>query len=141
MTESRPLRMVSLESPYHSLDPAILRRNIAYAIQASKHALSMGDVPYPSHLIFTQLVHADGSTGYVHDGVEDKFCGRRQEVIDATCEARRRCDAVVLYTDFGISSGMQYAAEYAHEHGIPVERRTLPEDYLAPCLAQHSVLQ
>lgn len=128
------LRMVALESPYQSEDPKILKRNIAYAIQASKHSLSLGDVPYPSHLIFTQLVGADGNIDYVHDGIVDEFSGTREAVIEATCEIRRRCDAIVMYVDFGVSNGMAYAAEFARKHNIPVEERRLPADYLYLCV-------
>jgi hypothetical protein len=131
---SKSLRVVALESPYHSEDPKILKRNIAYAIQASKHSLTLGDVPFPSHLIFTQLVKPDGSVGYVHDGIVDEFGGSREKVIEATQAVRQRCDAIVMYVDFGVSNGMAYAAEFARKHGIPIEERRLPTDYLYLCV-------
>jgi hypothetical protein len=38
-----------------------------------------------------------------------------------------RAEASVVYTDRGISRGMEYGIDQARQAGIPVEFRTLPE--------------
>lgn len=49
--------LVSLESPYHDVDPAIIKRYVNYAILAMKDSVkNYGENPYLSQLILTQTV-------------------------------------------------------------------------------------
>lgn len=127
-------RVVSIESPYFSKDEAEMHRNVCYAIAAVHHASAEhGEACYASHLLLTQEV-GGGKHGYVPDdlGGASPLSGiTRDGAIAQTMAIRKRCDAVVCYVDFGVSSGMQAAVDFAEAHGIPVERRTLPAKYMA----------
>lgn len=125
-------RVISLESPYSESNGHPLAVNIAYTVAAIKDAEARGDAPYASHALHTQtLVAGGGGTSYISDHVPDAFGSSRDACIRLTHAVRRRCDAVVLYTDLGESSGMRAAVDLAQVHGIPVERRTLAPHLMA----------
>lgn len=125
------ISVVSVESPFHAEDPAVLRRNINYAILAVKDcSLNYGEAPYASHLLHTQCVRA-GRHDYISDSVPDPFDLSRKEVIQNTMAIRQRCDKIVLYVDFGKSAGMLDAVGLAQRCGIPVEERRLPPEMMA----------
>lgn len=131
--------LVSVESPYNSLNPLKLIRNRQYAIFANTHAASLGDVTWTPHICNTQVVKW-GLNGYVGDTIGEavrrvvpdstaKYDVGREETLHRTNLIRQqKIDKVVCYTDFGISSGMRGAIVAANAAGVPVERRKLPED-------------
>ena len=126
------IKIVSVESPYSSPDPAILAGNIAYAILATKNAARVyGEVPFTSHLLLTQTVTPDGLSTYVSDLVPDDLGVGRDKTIEMTHAVRMKCDAVVMYVDRGISRGMESGRQAALKAGIPVIERHLSADELA----------
>lgn len=136
LKEGEP-RFVSIESPFHSEDEDIIRRNICYAIQATKHAaIEHNEIGYPSHLIYTQLANG-GNHYYVGDHIEDKWGVGRDKTIAFTNNLRQRADYIVLYTDFGISRGMQFAIDAAEAKGLEVVERRLPPEYMDDVLVEH----
>ena len=108
-------RLVILESPYGSKDPAEVAMNVAFARACVRDALNRGEAPIASHLLYTQ-------PGILRDEVPDE----RAWGIDAGLAWRRVAEASVVYTDLGVSPGMQKGINAALEAGRKVERRMLP---------------
>ena len=104
------MRLVIIESPY----AGNIEENIEYARAAVRDSLSRGEAPIASHLLYTQ-------PGILRDEIPDE----RQWGIDAGLAWRHVSEATVVYTDMGISSGMEYGIARAKEAGKPVEFRTL----------------
>lgn len=105
-----PIRLVILESPY----AGNVEQNVEYARKCVRDSLRRGEAPIASHLLYTQ-------PGILDDDVPEE----RAQGIDAGLAWRRVADASVVYTDFGISRGMQYGIEAAQRAGRPVEYRRL----------------
>lgn len=104
------MRLVILESPY----AGDVERNIAYARRCVRDALTRGEAPIASHLLYTQ------------DGIlNDDVPAERSLGINAGLAWRAVAQASVVYVDHGISKGMEYGIEAAKAAGIPVEFRTL----------------
>lgn len=101
---------VILESPY----AGFVTRNIEYARKCVRHSLSLGEAPIASHLLYTQK-------GILDDNIKsDRIWG-----INAGLAWKTVADKHVFYIDYGMSSGMKYALEYAKEHNIKVEFRKI----------------
>lgn len=105
------MRVVIVESPY----AGDVETNVDYARAAVRDCLMRGEAPFASHLLYTQ------------PGIfRDDDPGERCHGISAGLAVGDRSDATVVYTDLGISDGMQYGIEWARRAGRPVEYRTLP---------------
>lgn len=113
MTQSHTMRLVLIESPY----TGDIERNIDYARKCVRDSLSRGEAPIASHLLYTQ-------PGILRDEIDHE----RQWGIDAGLSWGRVADASVVYTDLGITRGMEYGIQVAEEAGIPIEYRTIDED-------------
>ena len=122
---------VYIETPYNGT-PEEIKRNVNYAQLAMYHSLSLGEAPFLSHLLYTQTPTHVGTQfekvtkhGFVRDEDSDTFGVGRQEAIDAACAWRLACDKTVVYTDLGITRGMEYGIEHAKKIGNPIEYRSL----------------
>lgn len=104
------MRLVIVESPY----AGDVEANVEYARAAVRDSLSRGEAPIASHLLYTQ-------PGVLDDDVPEE----RQWGIDAGLAWRRVAEASVVYTDRGITKGMEYGIAAAREAGIPVEFRRM----------------
>ena len=104
------VRLVIIESPYAG-DVAV---NVEYARHCVRDSLSRGEAPIASHLLYTQ-------PGILDDNIP----AERQWGIDAGLAWRAVAQASVVYTDMGISKGMEYGIPAATAAGIPVEYRTI----------------
>lgn len=104
------MKLVILESPY----AGDIERNTAYARWCLRHSLMQGEAPIASHLLYTQ-------PGILDDSVPVE----RRWGIDAGLAWRRVAEASVVYTDLGISKGMQYGIDAAVAAGLPVEYRRI----------------
>jgi hypothetical protein len=104
------MRLVIIESPY----AGDIEANVTYARACVRDALTRGEAPIASHLLYTQ-------PGILRDEVP----AERQWGIDAGLAWRRVAEASIVYTDRGISSGMEYGIALAREAGKPVEFRSL----------------
>lgn len=104
------MRLVILESPY----AGDVARNIEYARRCVRDSLARGEAPIASHLLYTQ-------PGILND--DDT--AERQWGIDAGLAWRRVAEASVVYTDLGISRGMEYGIAAAEAAGIPVVYRRI----------------
>lgn len=104
------MRLVIIESPY----AGDIERNVEYARACVRDSLSRGEAPIASHLLYTQ-------PGILKDEVPQE----RQWGIDAGLAWRRVAEASAVYTDLGVSRGMEYGIAAAEKTGLPVERRTI----------------
>lgn len=104
------MRLVVLESPY----AGDVDLHIRYARLCVRHALSLGEAPIASHLLYTQ-------PGILNDDVASE----RVFGIEAGHQWMRAADAVLVYTDFGVSNGMRQGIVHAKKYWVPVEYRTL----------------
>lgn len=106
----RQMRRVILESRY----AGDLRHNTNYARACVRDALLRGEAPLASHLLYTQ-------PGILDDTIPNE----RAHGINAGHAWLHLADAVVVYTDLGISEGMQAGINAAQFNGIPVEYRRI----------------
>lgn len=104
------MKLVILESPY----AGDVRKNVEYARACVRDSLSRGEAPIASHLLYTQ-------PGILRDEVP----AERKWGIDAGLAWATKADATVVYTDLGISSGMQYGIKTATDADRPIEYRTI----------------
>lgn len=104
------MKLVIIESPY----AGDVIRNEEYARQCVRDSLSRGEAPIASHLLYTQ-------PGILDDTVP----AERQWGIDAGLAWRHVADASVVYTDLGISRGMEYGIKAAQEAGRPIIYRSI----------------
>jgi hypothetical protein len=103
-------RLVVIESPF----AGDVERNVAYARKAMRDALSRGEYPLASHLLYTQ-------PGILDDTVPlERALG-----IDAGLGWARHADLAVFYTGLGWSPGMWQALERHRADGRPCETREL----------------
>lgn len=106
------MKLVIIESPF----AGDVEANIEYARKCVKDSLSRGEAPIASHLLYTQ-------PGILDDDIPEE----RQWGIDAGLAWRRVADITVVYTNKGITKGMEYGIALAQEEGNLVEYRTLEE--------------
>lgn len=104
------MRLVIIESPY----AGDVEANVEYARRCVRDSLERGEAPIASHLLYTQ-------PGILDDDVP----AERQWGIDAGLAWRKVADASVVYSDRGITSGMQHGIACAVASKIPVEYRRL----------------
>lgn len=101
---------VALESPF----AGFVAYNVAYGRACMSDCLKRGEAPFASHLLYTQ-------PGVLND--DDKI--ERAMGIDAGCYLEKALSYTVVYTDLGISKGMEYGIDKAHKCGREVYYRTL----------------
>lgn len=104
------MRRVILESPY----AGDIAKHVAYARRCVRDSLVRGEAPIASHLLYTQI-------GILHDDVPDE----RALGIAAGLAWCSAADAMVVYTDHGMSQGMQAAVDVAMRSFLYVEYRQI----------------
>ena len=111
------MKRVIVESPY----AGDIEANVAYARACLRDCLARGEAPFACHLLYTQ-------PGVLRDAVP----GERQQGMDAGWAWYPAADACVVYTDRGISPGMQDGIARAQAAGKPVEFRALQSSSKPP---------
>lgn len=107
------MKRVVLESPF----AGNIERNIAYARMCIKDMLLKDEAPIASHLLFTQ------------EGVlDDNDKEQRKLGIEAGHSWIRVADYIVVYTDFGISAGMEIGITRAIYAKVDIEYRILDQN-------------
>lgn len=110
MTQSP--RCVCVETPFRGNVPL----NVLYADACQLDCLQRGEAPFMGHLQYPRVLNdADP-----HD---------RAHGIEAHLAWLRRADAVVIYSDLGITDGMKQAIALAREIGLPFQYRQLAEGW------------
>lgn len=99
---------VILESPF----AGDVATNRAYAIQCLRDSLLRGEAPFASHLLYTEAL-------------DDTLPVERAMGIEAGLAIGKHAAKTVVYTDRGISRGMQYGIDRAISEKRPVEYRTI----------------
>jgi len=105
------VRLVVMESPY----AGEVSRNIEYARACLRDCLLRGESPFASHLLYTQ-------PGVLDDGIP----AERDLGISAGLLWGEYAEATVVYTDLGVSAGMERGILEARMEGRAVEMRSLP---------------
>lgn len=109
------MRRVILESPFAAPDARRLALHLAYARACMRDCLLQGEAPLASHLIYTQ------------EGVLDDDLAKERELgILAGFAWKPVAEATVVYTDLGISEGMQRGIHWSIAQNLPVEYREIP---------------
>ena len=116
MSEERPPRLVQLETPFAAGTPEEIVVNIDYARRCARHCLDLGEAPFVSHLLYTQML-------------DDTFKPHRRKGIEGGLAWASHAEASAVYTDLGITPGMEKGIARAEKEGRPVEKRTLPIGY------------
>lgn len=108
------MRLVVIESPYAGEESGDIERNLRYLRACMADCLQRGESPYASHGLYTQPGVLDGRNPE-----------QRAQGIHAGFAWREVSHATVVYTDLGVSKGMQYGIDHAALHGRPIEYRRL----------------
>lgn len=91
--------------------------HVAYAKRAMYDSLLRGEAPFASHLLYTQ------------EGVlDDDEPGERKLGMDAGMAWITKCAMLVVYEDYGLSSGMTAEINRAKHHRIPVVYRRIGQN-------------
>lgn len=119
-TDTRATRVCIIESPYAGANPVAYRRNIAYLHAAIQDCLARGEVPYGSH-------------GFFPGALDDTKPEQRKQGIEAgfkMAEALLAAGAFrALYTDRGISRGMQEGIAHSDRIGMLYIPRSLGSEW------------
>jgi hypothetical protein len=107
-------KRVLIESPFKGAHWGQTRDNIFYARLCIRDSLSRGEAPFASHLFFTQ-------TGIL----DDQIPGERKKGIEAGLAWGFLAELTAVYTDRGVSSGMEQGMESARACGRPIDYREL----------------
>lgn len=102
--------LVILESPF----AGEVETNIDYARRCILDSLTRNEAPIASHILYTQP-----------NILDDTIPEERQMGMEAGWAWLKVANKSVVYTDLGISPGMEYGIERAKEADIPIEYRTL----------------
>lgn len=106
------MRRVVLETPY----AGDVAANVEFARACLRDCIRRGEAPIASHLLLTQ------------PGVLDDLKPAERNLGIAAGHAwLARADAVVVYTNRGISPGMWSGIRAAEREGVPVEYRVLQD--------------
>lgn len=104
------MQPVIIESPF----AGDIEKNIEYARACLRDSLLRGEAPFASHLLYTQ-------PGVLRDEVPEE----RVHGIAAGFEWRALAQKTVVYTDLGITPGMEKGVAHAAATGSIIEYRTL----------------
>ena len=105
------MRRVIIESPYAGPKG----RNIAYARRCLRDSLiRWKEAPFASHLIYTQP-----------NVLSDNDAYERTKGIEAGTAWLTVADALIVYTDLGITEGMRERIKLAEQSGTVIEYRSL----------------
>lgn len=111
------MRRVIIESPYAGEcpgDQAGVERNLRYLRACMHDCFLRGEAPFASHGLYTQ-------PGVLNDNSPDE----RKLGIEAGFAWRECADVTIVYTDFGITRGMQYGIDHANKQDKPIEYRSI----------------
>lgn len=108
------LNKVVLESRFAAPNTKGLLINKKFTLACMRDCFLRGEAPYASHVIYAQSHILDDFVP------SERAFGMHAGFIWGDCASK-----TVVYTDLGISTGMQLGIEHAEKMGRPVEYRTL----------------
>ena len=106
------MRLVIVESPFRGTPERTAGQFRLYLENALLNCIKRGEAPFASHHYFPDILD---DTDPVERALGMK-CGW------AWAE---KADAVVVYSDLGVSSGMRESIDRYQKMGLPIERRKL----------------
>tara|TARA_R110000765_G_scaffold291984_1_gene387587 strand:- start:1056 stop:1415 length:360 start_codon:yes stop_codon:yes gene_type:complete len=104
------MKRVVIESPYNG----DFIKNVRYARGCLWDSLSRQESPFASHLLYTQVLN-------------DKIPEQREMGMSRALAWYDTADLCAVYTDLGISSGMEQGILYAESIGLTVEKRSIKD--------------
>ena len=108
VSQDKPL--VLIESPY----AGDVEQNIRYARACMRDSLMRGEYPFVMHLLYTQ------------DGIlNDDIPSERILGIEAGLAWGKYATKTIVYTDLGITTGMELGIQRAKEEGREIQYRQL----------------
>lgn len=107
-----PMPKVIIESPLHAATEQQIAIHVEYARQCVTDCLRRGEAPFASHLFYPQVLDD-------HDPIQ------RELGMAAGFAWMYAADYVVVYTDFGMSTGMKAGIKQAQAYGLEVKYRSL----------------
>lgn len=108
------LQRVVIESPLGAATRELIEDNKRFARRCFVDSLKRGEAPYASHLLFD------------HPDILDDLKGDERRLgMQCGFTWGITADLVAVYTDRGISKGMQQGIDTYRHNGIPIEFRTL----------------
>jgi hypothetical protein len=113
-TGDKPVKRVVIESPLNDVTEELIQENLHYARRCLLDSLRRGEAPYASHVLF-----------HHKDLLNDLRPDERRLGMEAGFTWGKEAELVAVYTDRGISRGMQAGIDTYRHRGIPVEMRTL----------------
>jgi hypothetical protein len=102
------MRRVVIESPYSG----DVERNMRYAKLCVKDCISRGEAPIASHLLLTQVL-------------DDTNPEERRIGMAAGHAWIMMANALVVYTDLGVTPGMQAGIDHALRYHTRIEHRSI----------------
>lgn len=122
---SKNKRFVDVETPYASDSLGEVATHIRYTRACVRDCLLRGEIPFASHLLYTQ-------SGILDDNLPKE----RNWGILAGKELIAKLNATtVVYTDLGSSKGMELGIEMAKKSGRPIMYRSLGKGWEKKFLA------
>ena len=114
MTENegsfRGMPLVLIESPF----AGDVDTNIKYARACMRDSLRRGEAPFAMHLLYTQ-----------EDILDDDIPEEREWGIEAGLAWGKHASKTAVYTNLGITAGMDFGIQRAIEEGREIEYREL----------------
>lgn len=104
-----------IESPYAASNGRTVEDNLEYARACCRDSYDRGEVPFASHLFFTQFMD------------DQNQVERKEGIHYGLMIGKALAERVVFYTDNGWSNGMRDAAKFWDGIGIEVIVRHLGE--------------
>jgi len=115
--------LVYVESPYRHEDPQIQALYLKYAKACVKDCLCRNENPILSHLYYTQFL-------------DDKIEGDRALGIELGFQLAKQCAMTAVYSDLGISEGMQGGITNAARNNRVFVFRGLPELFIEDLISE-----
>jgi hypothetical protein len=116
------MKLVVVESPFAAKTAGELARNRRYRKAAMLDCLHRGEAPFASHALYTQVL-------------DDRVPEERKLGMEAGFAWGKLAELVVVYTDLGISLGMQAGINRATLiNNQTVEHRQLGGEWPIPCV-------
>lgn len=106
----KEMALVLIESPF----AGDVVTNIKFARACMRDSLNRGEAPFAMHLLYTQ-------EGILNDDIPEE----RNWGIEAGMAWGKQASKTVLYTNLGISEGMEIGIQRAKEAGREIEYRQL----------------
>lgn len=104
------MKLVMIETPLMASGERTMEMNLKYAKACMKDSLSRGEAPFAMHLLYTQVLN-------------DLIVEERKQELTCGLAWLLRADSVILYCDYGVSSGMKAAYKKALANIKDIELR------------------